>query len=195
MGDEENGHLEPLAQVVDEVEDLGLDSHIEGCRRLVGYEQLRLTGKGDGDHDALAQAAGELVGIGGEPFGRPRHPDELQHLDRPVGRLGLGHLLVDPHRLGNLAADCHRRVQGGHRVLEDHRDVVAAHVAHLLLRHLDELFAEQGHAAADDVADVGQQLHDRQPSCALAAARFSYEAQAFAFCHGERDAVYGSYVG
>ena len=40
----------------------------------------------------------------------------------------------------------------------------------------------------------GQELHDRQPGRALAAAGLSDEAQAFAFGDGERDAVDGSYV-
>ena len=148
VGDEEDGHLETVAELVDEVEDLGLDRHVERGRGLVGDEQLGLAGQGDGDHDALAQAAGELMRVRGEALRRPGHPDELQYLDRPVGRFLFGDLLVDPHRLGDLAADGHRRVQRGHRVLEDHGDVVAANLAHLLFGQLHELPADQAHRAA-----------------------------------------------
>ena len=55
-----------LAQVVDEVEDLGLDGDVEGGGGLVGDEQLGLAGQRHGDHDPLAEAARELVGIGVE---------------------------------------------------------------------------------------------------------------------------------
>ena len=55
--------LEPLAQLVEELEDLGLDRHVEGGRRLVGDEQLGLAGERHGDHDPLAHAARELVGV------------------------------------------------------------------------------------------------------------------------------------
>ena len=42
---------------------LGLDGDVEAGGRLVGDEQARLAGDGDGAHDALAHAARELVGI------------------------------------------------------------------------------------------------------------------------------------
>ncbi len=48
--------------------------------------------------------------------------------------------------------------------------------------------------APDDVADVGQQLHDRQPGRALAAAGLSDEAQALALGDVERDPVDGADV-
>ena len=44
------------------------------------------------------------------------------------------HALVQPQRLADLLADGQHRVQAGHRLLEDHRDRVAADVAHLRLR-------------------------------------------------------------
>ena len=40
---------------------------------------------------------------------------------------------MHPDRLGDLVADREQRVQRGHRVLQDHRDPLAAHLAHLLV--------------------------------------------------------------
>ena len=68
VGDEDDRHLQFLAEAVDEVEDLRLDGDVEGCGGLVGDEEFRLAGQGHGDHDPLAQAAGELVGVGVEPL-------------------------------------------------------------------------------------------------------------------------------
>ena len=52
----------------DEGDDLLLDRHVEGGRRLVGDQHLGPQRQRHGDDDALAHAAGELVGIG------PRRP-------------------------------------------------------------------------------------------------------------------------
>ena len=41
VGDQQHGDVEALLQVGEEVEDLRLDRHVEGRRRLVGDEQLR----------------------------------------------------------------------------------------------------------------------------------------------------------
>ena len=53
-----------MAEIVEEVEDLLLDGDVEGGGGLVGDEELRTIDDGHGDHDALAHASGELVGIG-----------------------------------------------------------------------------------------------------------------------------------
>ncbi len=57
VGDEEDGHVLLLLQHLDELEDLRLDRHVEGGRRLVGDQQLGPAGQRHGDHDALAHAA------------------------------------------------------------------------------------------------------------------------------------------
>ena len=56
--------------------------------------------------------------------------DLLQHLDRAWrARRGV-EPGVQAQRLDDLVADGEHRVQRGHRLLEDHRDAVAAHLAH-----------------------------------------------------------------
>ena len=75
--------------------------------------------------------------------------DQGQHLDRL--RLGVArvHALVQPHRLADLPADGQHRVQAGHRLLEDHRDRVAADVAHFRLRQRQQIAALEADAAGD----------------------------------------------
>ena len=59
--------------------------------------------------------------------------DQAQHLDRArFGRRAV-EALMQRERLGDLPADREHRVERRHRLLEDHRDVVAADVAHLAL--------------------------------------------------------------
>ena len=61
--DPDDGGAELGLQPLDELDDLRLDRHVERRRRLVGDDQFRRAGERHGDHDALAHAAGELVGI------------------------------------------------------------------------------------------------------------------------------------
>ena len=54
-------------------------------------------------------------------------PDQPQHLDRALAGLARATSpLVQPDRLADLVADREDRVQRGHRLLKDHRDLVAA---------------------------------------------------------------------
>ena len=68
----------PVAQPVDEVEDLGLHRDVERRRGLVGDEKCGIAGERHGDHDALALPAGKLVRIAVEARLRFRNPDLRQ---------------------------------------------------------------------------------------------------------------------
>ena len=105
MRDQDNGQAAPVAQIEKEAEDLRLHRHIERGRRLIGDEEIRLAGKRQRDHRALAHAAGELmrkvigatVGIG--------NADLLQEIDGGApGLPGIG-AAMKSHALGDLAAD------------------------------------------------------------------------------------------
>ena len=64
-------------------------------------------------------------------------PTRLEHLDGPVHRLACAiDLEVERDRLGDLVAAGEDRVERGHRLLEDHRDRVAADVPHVVLGEL-----------------------------------------------------------
>ena len=60
--------------------------------------------------------------------------DQAQHLDRLGQRGGAAEPLMQDQRFGDLMADGQHRVERGHRLLEDHRDLVAADLAHLAPR-------------------------------------------------------------
>src|SRR5206468_5991343 len=61
--DEKIGELKLLLQVLQEVDDLGLDRHVQGGDRLVAHDERGVDRQGSGDADALALAAGELVRV------------------------------------------------------------------------------------------------------------------------------------
>ena len=80
-----------VLQVLEQVDDAGLDRHVERRHRLVEHEQLRVERERPGDADALALAAGELV-------------------REPVGVLGVQpderHQLLDARSIAGPAATC-----------------------------------------------------------------------------------------
>ena len=45
------------------IEDGALHRHVEGCRRFVGQQHLRVAGEGEGDHDTLLLTAAQFVGV------------------------------------------------------------------------------------------------------------------------------------
>ena len=63
VGDEHHRHVAVALLVGEQVEDLRLHGDVERGGGLVGEEQLGAARQGDGDGDALAHAAGELVRV------------------------------------------------------------------------------------------------------------------------------------
>ncbi len=85
-----------------QVENLGLDRHVERRGRLVGDQQLRVAGERHGDHRPLPHAAGELVRVVVDAFFRRRDADLVEHFDRAVAGLGLADVLVHANGLADL---------------------------------------------------------------------------------------------
>ena len=63
MGNVEEGHVPFSLQFSKQVEDLGLDRHIQSCRWLVGNDEVGIARKGHRNHDTLSLTAAELMGI------------------------------------------------------------------------------------------------------------------------------------
>ena len=80
-------------------------------------------------------------------------------------------------RLGDLLADLHQRVQRGHRVLEDHRHLLAPDVAHLLACQVADLRPSNWIAAVRIGASRWEQAHDRAGQDRLAGAALADDAE------------------
>ena len=190
VGDQDDRHAHPRLQLLQELQDLRLDGDVDRRRRLVGDEQVGLVGERHGDHDALALAARQLMGKRREPLRRVADADQLQQLERaPARRLGQ-ETLVDQEHLVDLLLDPMQRVERGQRLLEDHRDAVAADAAHDPLAGADQLGAAKADAALRVPRDgVGQELQDRQGRDRLARAAFADHRQGLALLDAEADAL------
>ena len=80
--DQDDRGVELVLELVDQLDDLRLDRHVERRRRLVGDQQIRLIGQGHGDHHALALASGELMRVGPQTALGLGQADQAQQLDR-----------------------------------------------------------------------------------------------------------------
>ena len=123
MSDEQVRQAKLGLQVVQQLEDLGLDGNVERRHWLVEHDQARFNGQRAGDPDPLALASAELVRIAGNCI--HREPYQLQELLDPLAALFLRHQVVDTQRLADELAYGVARVQGGDRVLEDDLHVAA----------------------------------------------------------------------
>ena len=187
VGDEEQAHAAPALELLHQAQDPGLHRHVQGGGRLVSDQQAGAAGDGHGDHHPLALAAGEAVGVLVHAQLRVLDPHLRQRLDRLAAGLLVAEARAgEPDRLDDLVADGEHRVQRGHGLLEDHRDVPAAHLHPLLLGQPQQVArrgvgprveAEQDLAVAALGEVRRQQADHRQGGDGLAATRFAHQAE------------------
>ena len=187
VGDEEERHAGLGLQLVEQGEDLRLDRHVERGRRLVGDEQLRPAGQRHGDHRPLPLPARELVRVGVDAPRRCGDAGALEQLDRARARRAPVELLVQRQHLADLRADRVQRIERGHRLLEDHRDLAAAHGAQLRLAPGAQVAAVEEDAPARGRA-VDQAEH-RERGDRLSGARLADEPELLSRGDRERDVV------
>src|SRR5262245_52516900 len=187
---EDQRHTGLALDVLEQVEVLRLDRHVEVGGGLVGDDQARAAGERDRADDALAHAAAHLVGIVAHPPLGRRNPDGLQQVLHARPQRPAPQLLMEERGLGDLPEDREKRVQRSHRILEDHGDPPPAHAAQLAPALARQLFALEAHAAAHDACGPRQEADDRETGRRLAAARLADEPERLAFTEREAHAVY-----
>ena len=190
MGDQHDGHAEAFLHVLQQIEDLRLDGHVERGGRLVGDDELGLAGQRHGDHDALAHAARELVRVIMHAAFRIGNLHQLQHLDCAGQRVFFRQALMAAQAFGDLLADRQHRVERGHRLLEDEADLLGPDVVQFVARERHEIAALEQDLAFDDAARRHRdQLQDRHRRDGLAAAGFADHAERLALVEHDVDAV------
>ena len=86
MGDQQNRHAIVALDLADQLQDLGLNRHIQGSGGLVGDQQPGSPRQRDGNHDPLSHAARELVGVGVNLALRVWHLHPLQQRNALLAR-------------------------------------------------------------------------------------------------------------
>ena len=177
MGDKDDGRVGLALGHGQEVQDLGLDGHIQGGGGLIGDDHVRIVGDGDGDHDPLAHAAGEFMGEGDHPFFLVIDAHHFQQFHAPVMHGFLAHIrVVDEQGLGQLVANGEHGAQGAQGVLKDHGDAFAPDAGHLFIGLTHQLLTVQGDGSADGGVVV-QKPDEGQGGDGLSGAGFAHDAQ------------------
>ena len=155
------------ASSTQKIENLLLDGHVERGRGLVGDQQARVAGDRHRDHHALVHAARHLVRERAQPRGRRGDADLVEQLHDAVAHLPPRHRMMHAQRLADLPADRVARVQRGHRLLEDHRHVLADQLAPLARADGQQVGAGEPHRVGAHAAGIADQPHRGQHRDAL----------------------------
>ena len=182
-----------MLELVHQVQDLGLNGDVQGGGRLVADEQFGPRDHGHGDHGPLAHAAREREGIGLEDSLRVGDLDAAHGLQAALVGLALLHAgVVHAQGLHELVADGEQRVHGGHRLLEDHGDLVAPDGPELLGRHVQEVLAVKEDLPRGVArAPCGVELQNGHAGHGLAAAALAHDPQRLALVEVEGDMAHG----
>src|SRR6516164_7225441 len=122
VSNEEISEREFLLQILQEIDDLGLDRNVERGDRLVADDQLGLDRKRPRNADALALAARKLVRIADHVIGLQAYGFEQAH----DALLELASALcqsVNDQGFADDGSDAHAWVERGIGILEDDLDV------------------------------------------------------------------------
>ena len=126
------------------------------------------------------------MGVAVEALLRIGNLDQAQHLDGSLARPAGTEAFMDADGFGDLEADGLDRIERGHRLLEDHGDLVAAHRPHGGFAELEQIAPFEQDFATDDAGELRwQQPQQRQGGDAFAAAGLADHAQGLAGHDGE----------
>ena len=131
--------MELILQLLQQVDDLSLNRHIQGGDWLVCYDEGRIDRQRPCNDDSLLLPAAELMGI---PILEVRiQAHRLQELFHSFLHLVIFHDPMYPNGLANRFSDRLARIERGRRILEDYLHLLAkrTHLALLQFRQVRPL--------------------------------------------------------
>ena len=188
VSDEDDAGPQLLLALFDQLKDLLLHGHIQGGGRFICDEDLWTGDEGHGDHHPLTHATGELMRVGLNPLLGVGDADLSEGLDGAgEGRLSLDSLM-DLQGLRQLPGDREVGVEGGHGILEDHGDFLAADLAESRFIQGEEVLTlEEGPASVDTPRRPGNEAQERIAGDRLTRAGLPDNAEGLALFEGKGD--------
>ena len=113
MRDEKEGESPLLLQLLEQLQNLRLQRHVERRRRFVGDHDGGARRERHGDHDALLLPAREFVRIARECVAAQGNADAFEPFERFLFRIGRGHRPVRLDHFDELVAHGHDGVERG----------------------------------------------------------------------------------
>ena len=188
--DEQIGDFELLLQILQQVEDLGLDRDIQRRDRLVADQELGLERQRPRNTDALALTAGETVGVAVE------RPDIQAHqFQKLLHHLGPERAIadaMDEQRFIDDVEDGHPRIERPERVLEDELDL-APERYQLRLAQADHIDQPAGVVERELAFIRRHGPHQTFAQRRLAAAALAHQAETLATPDLEIDGIDGGH--
>ena len=176
VGDEDHCESQLLTQLVEQVDDLLLNGHVQSGGRFVSNDELRVTGQSHSDQNSLTLAAGKLVRVGLQgALGVQAH--QLKEFLCAAGSATLGQLL-------HLCLDEHGGIERGESILVDHCHLVAQKCTTLFRLHLQQVLAFIEDLTGDLCLRVNE-AHNGQCRNGLTTSGLTDEAHGFAGTHLE----------
>ena len=196
MADQQNGGVVVLIEPRQQADNLRLSRWLHGVGRLIGDQQARLVGQGDGNHHLLALAFGQLIGEAAHGIFVIFNADAVQQLDGPAltpAQPLPPAPLVGPagDTLNQLLADALRGIKTGLRLLKNHRHVMADQFPPLAVRQSQQVDVIEAHAVGGDPPVVFGHPADSFGNKAFPGAGFAHQAADLAFSQGQTDAIDG----
>src|SRR5664279_1298047 len=192
VGDQDEAHVALRLKIGEQLHDLRLHGDVQCGGGLVGDDDLGVQRQGDGDHDALPHPARELVGEVVDPVVSGRDVDPVHQLDGMLLGILPGRATVHPKHLTDLEPHTVDRVEGGQRILEDHRDLLTAVASSCLLREGQQICPPETDRPLGDVSGRGvENAHDGLRGDRLAGAGLAQYREGLAGMQVEADAVDG----
>jgi hypothetical protein len=193
---EQDSELHFAAKPVEKFEDLFLYRDIKSCGWLIGDEQFRIGGQGHGDHDALAETAGELMReLPGADLGLG-NGGAFESGDDAVAQVGFPEAwLVSANGFFDLCANTHDGIQRGHRLLKDHGDLLTADSAPIVFfvqicQILWRGFTARKQRLTVNTRTGREQAHQRERKHGLAAAGFTDKTKRFSGSNAQGDVIH-----
>ncbi|MNC51101.1 hypothetical protein D3C75_1003800 [compost metagenome] len=131
------------------------------------------------------------MGQGLEALVRFRDANQFEQFEGAPGGGLAAHAFMQGENFVDLLFDVVQRVERGHRLLEDHRNAVAANALQGLLVLLQQVLAFVADAAAGVAGQgVGQQAQERVRGNRFARATLAHQCQRLTLADVEADAVH-----
>ena len=185
MGHEDGCHSELAGETGQQLQDLGLDHHVERGGGLIGHDQVRPACQRDCDHRPLPHPTRVGVGVVAVPPAADSHP--LQQLPRAqLDRACLQFGFVDADHLRHLVPDPMHWIERIHGALEDDCCALAAHQPQVAFGEGHEILAVEEDLAAGHPAPGRQEPQQPQHGGRLAAGRLTDETHSLTAPHVER---------
>ena len=197
MRNKENAHLSFITDPEQQVQDVVFDILVEGCRRFVGDQELRILRQRHSQHASLPHSSGQHPRINIEPilcfvdayilhefycFCAERFLRILFACIIPVRSDGFRDL--PSYRVG--------RIERSERVLKDNGNLASAHPAVLPVRIARRLAAAYHNAPGSDLRLPRKNPHNRLAEDALAAAGFPCDSNNLPLPNGQGEIAHGT---